>query len=86
MGIVGLVSLLVSAVQILIFARVIFSWVPGLLPFHPVRRWVYDMTEPLLAPIRSRMPASAGLDFSPLILLMIVWFVGNVLQSFARGF
>ncbi len=57
---------------IMIFARFIFSWVrPD--PYHPVWgplvRITYQVTEPLLAPIRRVLPGMSGLDFSPIILL-----------------
>ncbi len=59
-------------ILILIFARIILSWVrPD--PYHPtwgpIMRFVYQATEPLLEPIRKLIPATGGVDFSPMILL-----------------
>ncbi len=53
---------------ILIFARFILSWVrPD--PYHPtwgpIMRFVYQATEPLLAPIRRILPASGWSRFQP---------------------
>ena len=67
---------------ILIFARFILSWIrPD--PYHPtwgpVTRFVYQATEPLLAPIRRLLPASSGLDFSPMILLLALYFIRQIL-------
>ncbi len=67
---------------ILIFARFILSWVrPD--PYHPtwgpLMRFVYQATEPLLAPIRRLLPASSGLDFSPMILLFALYLARNLL-------
>ncbi len=69
---------------ILIFARFIFSWVrPD--PYHavwgPLVRFTYQVTEPLLAPIRKLLPNMSGLDFSPIILL----FGLNILRSLLFG-
>jgi YggT family protein len=69
---------------ILIFARFVFSWVrPD--PYHPVwgplMRITYQATEPLLAPIRRLLPGMSGLDFSPLILLLILGFLRSVLLN-----
>jgi YggT family protein len=36
------------------------------------------LTEPLLQPIRQLLPASGGLDFSPLILLLLLQFVAGL--------
>lgn len=50
---------------------VIASWVQ-LSPSNPVGRIVYGLTEPLLGPIRRVLPPVGGLDFSPLVLLLLV--------------
>jgi YggT family protein len=67
---------------ILIFARFILSWVrPD--PYHPtwgpLMRFVYQATEPLLAPIRRILPATGGVDFSPMILLFALYFIRSFL-------
>ena len=55
---------------LLVLARVILSWV-NVTP-NPITDFIYQLTEPLLAPIRRLLPPSAGLDFSPLILMLIL--------------
>ncbi len=77
-----IINLLYYALLILIFARFILSWVrPD--PYHPtwgpVLRFVYNATEPLLAPIRRILPATGGLDFSPMILLFGLYFLRQIL-------
>ena len=77
-----IVNLIYWLYFILIFARFIFSWVrPD--PYHPVWgplvRVTYQLTEPLLAPIRRLLPGMGGLDFSPLILLLILGFARSFL-------
>jgi YggT family protein len=42
---------------------------------HPVMRFLWDITEPLLAPIRRRLPATGPIDWSPMVLIIILWFV-----------
>lgn len=79
-----LVNLIYYALVILIFARFIFSWVrPD--PYHPtwgpILRFVYQATEPLLAPIRRLLPPQAGLDFSPMILLFGIYILRMLLFS-----
>jgi YggT family protein len=46
---------------------------------HPVMRFLYSITEPLLAPIRRRLPPVGMLDFSPMVLIFILWIVEQVL-------
>lgn len=51
-----------------IIARAIISWVsPD--PSNPIVRFLYRVTEPVLRPVRHRMPMTIGLDLSPMIVL-----------------
>ena len=43
--------------------------------------FLYRITEPLLKRIRSVIPAVGGFDLSPLILLMVLWFVQRLIQN-----
>jgi YggT family protein len=52
---------------------------------HPVMRFIYQITEPLLGPIRRRLPPTSGLDFSPLVLMIILWFLEQFLLQLARA-
>ncbi|MGX5733750.1 YggT family protein [Bosea thiooxidans] len=40
---------------------------------------LYRMTEPVLRPIRERLPNLGGLDISPIILLLIIYFIQSVI-------
>lgn len=66
------------ALTLLIFARVILSWVQLPLPAG-LSRWVFDVTEPILGPIRRVLPATMGLDFSPFIAIVLIQLVQGVL-------
>ena len=73
-----IISLLLQLVQLLVFARVLISWFrPN--PYNPVVKFIHDVTEPLLAPIRQLIPPSAGMDFSPLILLIGIMVIERTL-------
>ena len=48
-------------------------------PYHPVREALDRIVAPFLNPIRNLMPSAGGLDFSPLILILIVSFVSRFL-------
>jgi YggT family protein len=75
---ITLIHLLSTLYTIVIIAR-------GLLPLlgmsfaHPVMRFVYNATEPLLAPIRQRLPPTGMLDLSPMVLILIVWLVEQIM-------
>jgi YggT family protein len=63
------VQLLVTVLWIIVIGRVLLSWINPRFE-GPVARFLYDTTEPLLAPIRRVLPQSGMLDWSPLILLL----------------
>lgn len=46
---------------------------------HPVVRFLYTITEPLLAPIRRFLPYTGPVDFSPLVLILLLWLVEQIL-------
>jgi YggT family protein len=60
--------------------QAILSWVNPLSPIMPV---LYTLTAPLLDPIRRAMPRTGGLDFSPLILLVIAQVLMMILNHLA---
>jgi len=89
-----LIDFLYSLFYYLILARVIFSFI-SLNPYdtghilNQARRWVYRLTEPVLAPLRRVLPpvrAGAGyLDLSPFLALVGLWLVRSFLFSILRN-
>lgn len=78
MALAGLVDFLLTAYMWIIIGRAIISWVNAD-PHNPIVRFLYEATEPLLSRIRSILPLSmGGIDFSPMLLIMVIMF----LQSF----
>lgn len=70
-----LVDLILSAYIWIIIGRAIISWVNAD-PFNPIVRFLYEATEPLLSRIRRVVPPlGGGLDFSPMILIIIFFFL-----------
>ena len=66
---------------ILIFARVVLSWVSAD-PYNPIVQILYQVTEPVLRPIRRRVGNVSGIDLSPMILLVAIVFLrGFVVRS-----
>ena len=59
---------------IVLFIRVIFSWISPY-PTNPVYRFTYQVTEPVLGPVRRVLPPMSGVDLSPLIVTLVVYFV-----------
>ena len=77
-----LIDKVIGLYMLVVFISVVLTW---LVQFKVVNTsnqmvymigdFLYRITEPLLKRIRSVVPAVGGIDLSPLILLMILWFV-----------
>ena len=84
-----LVDLVLVAYMWIIIARALISWVsPD--PYNPVVRFLYRVTEPVLRPVRQRLPMMGmGLDLSPMVVLLAIYFLKEflvpVLFHFAAG-
>jgi YggT family protein len=77
----NIVILFINAIFQLLFWLVIISVLLSYFmdPYHPIRRAVDSVVEPMLAPIRRVVPLVGMLDFSPFILLLLIQLVRNVL-------
>ena len=75
------VNVLAQALVLAIFVRVIMSWVPMRLPFG-LNELLWNVTEPVLAPIRRYMPIAGGMDFSPLIALLLIQILASIILRF----
>ena len=73
-----LIQLSVQIYSLIILARVLMSWV-NIDPYSPLARTIFDLTEPVLAPVRNLLPQAAGLDFSPIIVMVLLQIVGQML-------
>ena len=82
MFLIQLIYFISEALIILIIISVILSYVMD--PYHTVRRWVDSLVQPLLMPIRRVVPPVAGLDFSPLVLIILIQLLANLLVRLLR--
>ncbi len=72
----GLTHILLVTVMIVIIARAVLSWVsPD--PYNPIVRIIIQLSEPLLYPVRRRLPHIGGLDLSPMVVILIAIFLDN---------
>jgi len=77
MGLISLVDLLFDLLSWLIIGRCILSFIQHD-PYHPVIQWVYRITDPVLKPFRQLIPATGGIDFSPLVALLVIMLVNSL--------
>ena len=75
----------ITVFTILIFVRVLSSWIPMIFgPYSqvtmfftrgPAAEFLFTVTEPILAPIRSIMPRGMMIDLSPMIAILLIQFL-----------
>ncbi len=72
-----LINLFSQLVTLLVIAQAIMSFFVS--PYHPVRQTLDNLLEPFYAPIRRILPPVGMLDFSPLVLIILVQIVSRLL-------
>lgn len=80
----SVLQLLLTLYMWIVIARAVISWVnPD--PYNPVVRFLYNATEPLLYRVRRALPIFVGgIDFSPLIVLLAIYFLEAFLVQSLR--
>lgn len=67
-----------------IIARVVISWVNAD-PYNRLVQIIYDTTEPILGRVRQLLPINfGGLDFSPIIVVIGIWFLQEIIESLQK--
>jgi len=88
-AIAQILDMVLTAYLWIIIIRALISWVnPD--PWNPIVQFLHRVTEPVLAPIRRRLPTwRTGIDLSPLVAILAIyfaqWFVVATLRDIARS-
>jgi YggT family protein len=78
----GFISLLLTLYIYILVAAAVMSWLVAFNVVNPrnqfvsmVGEFLYRITEPVLRPIRNVLPNLGGIDISPIIVIIIIWFI-----------
>jgi len=77
-----IISTLANLLVLLVIVQAILTFI--LDPYHPIRRLIDPIVEPMLMPIRRVIPPVAMLDFSPVILIVLIRILSNLLVNLLR--
>ena len=79
-----IINIILTIYMYVIIARAILSWVsPD--PYNPIVQMLFKITEPVLNPLRRLVPTwKAGLDLSPMIAILIIFFLKRFLVASLR--
>ena len=81
---IEILALFIRAISQLLVLLVVISVILSYFmdPYHPIRRSINSVVEPMLAPIRRVVPLIGMLDLSPLILIILLQLLSNIVVSF----
>lgn len=86
MMVISILETLRWIIWVLIFGRLIVSFLPQMDSSHPIVRFLYTATEPILAPFRAILPTTRiGIDFSPMLALFVIDIVFRILVNVVAG-
>ncbi|MBD48478.1 MAG: hypothetical protein CL891_05250 [Dehalococcoidia bacterium] len=76
----SLLQLFFTFLQLAIFARVIVSWISPGNSSNPIITIIYQVTEPLLSPLRKVIPRVGMFDFTPMIAIIVLALIQGILS------
>ena len=68
---------LIDLYSLVIIGAVVASWIEAPRE-HPVVKFLRSVTEPVLTPVRRALPATGGVDFSPIVVLIGLRLLGGI--------
>jgi YggT family protein len=75
---VNFIQMLAMFLWLMLIIRVVLSWTNPMGGGGQLTAFVYQMTEPILAPIRRMLPPTSGIDWSPLIAMLLLGVIVRV--------
>ncbi len=91
LALLQLFNIFLTVLSYFILVEVIISWAMmfgarGLSPYHPIVRFVHNITDPVLAPFRMIVPPSRlnGLDISPMLAYFCIWFLQGFITQLTQ--
>lgn len=88
LAVIATLNFIINIIWFLVIASAIFSWLYAFNVINTrneainmIGRSLYQVTEPLYRPIRAILPTMGGLDLSPLVVLVILFFIQQLLNT-----
>lgn len=81
---ITIIDMVVNTIVILLVVNALLSFAP-LDPWHPIRRVMAQLTDPIVQPFRNVIPPVGMFDFSPLAALIVIQIVGEIFKALIRS-
>lgn len=79
-----ILSMLIQLYSWVLVARALISWIPNLDPYNPAVQFLYQITEPVLEPVRRLIPPLGGtIDISMIVVFFALMILQQMLQTLA---
>lgn len=73
-------TILITILTWAILIRVLLSWIPNLSRDNPLVQLLYQITDPVLEPARRIIPPLGGMDFSPIVVILVLQLLEQLLR------
>lgn len=83
-SLISIIDIVVNTVSIILILYALMSFAP-LDPYHPVRRTLTQIAEPIVQPFRNLIPPIGMFDFSVLVALIVIQIGGELLKVMIRS-
>jgi YggT family protein len=77
--------ILLNVYEVILLLRVLMSWIRVDPYTNPFARLLYNLTDPILDPIRNLLPTAGMIDFSPIVAFLLIFALQRVLSILAAG-
>jgi YggT family protein len=81
----SIVTIVINGFLLILFIRVLISWLQ-LDPYNPIVQFLHNVTEPILAPVRRRLPPAGMMDLSPIVVMIIAVILRTLLIQIIYSF
>jgi YggT family protein len=78
------IDILFTLLELAILARVLLSWF-RVDPYHPAVAFLYQITEPILRPLRRVIPPLGMMDISPIVAMLLLGIIRQIIQAIILG-
>ncbi len=76
----SVIFLVLRLFQLILLVRVLIGFFPDLDRSNPIVQFLYDITEPVLQPIREMLPQTGMVDWSPMVVFLGIFVLMQVLS------
>jgi YggT family protein len=79
MIIISIIASILNLFSLILIIRSVLTWFPQVDHSNPIVKFIFQITEPVLEPVRRVLPPYNGIDFSSMVVLLAIYVITRVL-------